>query len=145
MTELAGTNDSGGSDTSANREEEQAKEKSENTATDVITPKSSESAEISKPSIADTTVDTGEIQSATSASVSGKRNNESQNTTGGAITTSGRAMGILGTNTAKRGKREWLAFRGIRQTRVGGDYQVATLPPLGGEDKSTNNENENEK
>ncbi len=39
--------------------------------------------------------------------------------------------GIMGGN-AKRGKREWLSFRGARHTRVGEDYQVASLPPMGG-------------
>ena len=32
----------------------------------------------------------------------------------------------------KRMKREWLAFRGTRHTRVGDDFQVAALPSPGG-------------
>jgi hypothetical protein len=34
--------------------------------------------------------------------------------------------------TGKRSKREWLAYRGSRQTRVGGEYQVTSLPPCRG-------------
>ncbi len=45
----------------------------------------------------------------------------------------GTSVGIMGGNhSAKRGKREWLSFRGARHTRVGEDYQVASLPPVGG-------------
>eukprot|EP00536_Pseudo-nitzschia_multiseries_P003415 jgi/Psemu1/7725/gm1.7725_g len=35
-----------------------------------------------------------------------------------------------GSNSNKRGKREWLSFRGNRQSRVGDDYQVTSLPPV---------------
>ncbi|KAL3916733.1 MAG: hypothetical protein SGARI_007893 [Bacillariaceae sp.] len=30
----------------------------------------------------------------------------------------------------KRAKREWLAFHGVKHTRVGTDFQVAALPPI---------------
>ena len=34
------------------------------------------------------------------------------------------------TPEAKRPKREWLAFHGARHTRVGADFQVASLPQV---------------
>ena len=36
-----------------------------------------------------------------------------------------------GSHSAKREKREWLSFRGTKHTRVGEEYQVAFLPPVG--------------
>ncbi len=36
-----------------------------------------------------------------------------------------------GFQSAKREKREWLSFRGAKHTRVGEEYQVAFLPPVG--------------
>lgn len=40
--------------------------------------------------------------------------------------------GIMGgSHSAKREKREWLSFRGTKHTRVGEEYQVAFLPPVG--------------
>ena len=39
------------------------------------------------------------------------------------------SLANLGSSSSnKRVKREWLAFRGNRHTRVGDDYQVAVLP-----------------
>lgn len=70
-------------------------------------------------------------------SVPGKRGHDvtvtTTNTTRGSM-----GMGIMGgmgsygrfQHNHKRGKREWLSFRGSRESRVGDDYQVAFLPPV---------------
>jgi hypothetical protein len=40
---------------------------------------------------------------------------------------------------AKRTKKEWLAYRGVKHTRVGNDFQCAILPSAG-----SNNDNDND-
>lgn len=39
-----------------------------------------------------------------------------------------RHVGITGSPSGKRSKREWLAYHGTKYTRVGADFQVASLP-----------------
>ena len=41
-------------------------------------------------------------------------------------------------DTSKRNKHEWLAFRGTRHTRVGADFQVTALPIPGSDPQEDN-------
>lgn len=71
-------------------------------------------------------------------SMSGKRNHNGQNISVATTTTSSIGLRTMGVNNAKRGRREWLSFRGSRQTRVGGDFQVSSLPPVEAKSKEEN-------
>jgi hypothetical protein len=130
--ELPGTNDSSGNDTTAsNSNEEQIKESFENAAatTETIAVGSvkTETTEVAAMESGKDSLTTGVT------SMFGKRDHDSQNSTVAATTTtstSSTGMGIMGANNAKRGKHEWLSFRGTRQTRVGENYQVTSLPPV---------------
>ena len=46
---------------------------------------------------------------------------------------------------SKRPKREWLAFHGVKHTRVGADFQVASLPPVESRTVAGDNGSENNK
>lgn len=120
MMELPVSTDSGGNDNTANNNEEQSEERLENAPTDTTAKSSVVTTEIPTRSGEGDGVKSTEV-----ASASGKRDHSGRN-----VTESSAGMGIMGVHSAKRGKREWLSFRGSRQTRVGADYQVTSLPPL---------------
>jgi len=133
--ELPGTNDSGSDDNNANSEERQSKESFENATSDTTAAAAAagsvKTTEVPAESVERDTIESGKDSSRVVASMSGKRDHDGQNiTVATATTVSSTGMGIVGGNNAKRGKREWLSFRGSRETRVGENYQVTSLPPV---------------
>ena len=124
--ELPGKND--GNDSAANKKEQQSKQSLGNPSIDTGAAASANTTEVSVSSVEGSSI--GLDRTFPSILTSGKRDH---NGTFDTITATG--MGIIGGrnyNRAKRGKREWLSPRGSRQTRVGKDFQVASLPPVGG-------------
>jgi hypothetical protein len=132
MTELPENDNSGGIDNTSSSKVEQNREGSEHAATDPTAAGSNKATEFPSELPAGATVESGENSSNVVVSDSGKRDRSGANIMLAAPIASSAGMGIMGFNTAKRGRREWLAFRGSRQTRVGESYQVASLPPVEG-------------
>lgn len=56
-----------------------------------------------------------------------------------------RQVGITGSPSGKRSKKEWLAYHGTKQTRVGDEFQVASLPVPEKDEKGTDSKTEEEK
>eukprot|EP00533_Pseudo-nitzschia_delicatissima_P014057 CAMPEP_0197279950 /NCGR_PEP_ID=MMETSP1432-20130617/20813_1 /TAXON_ID=44447 /ORGANISM="Pseudo-nitzschia delicatissima, Strain UNC1205" /LENGTH=120 /DNA_ID=CAMNT_0042746557 /DNA_START=13 /DNA_END=375 /DNA_ORIENTATION=+ len=104
MTELPDTN--GGNGSASDKKEDQGAQ-------------SLETAAAALASVGATEGEGSSNSESLAAPASGKRDHN------------GTTPGIMGAS-AKRGKREWLSFRGARHTRVGEEYQVASLPPMGG-------------
>ena len=139
--ELPGTKDSSGNDTTAsNSNEEQIKESAPTTETiaaGLVKTKAIEVVHTSQSVDGAAITESGKYLSTTGVtSMPGKRDLAAPTST--STTTSSSGMGIMGVHNAKRGKREWLSFRGSRQTRVGEDYQVASLPPVDNINTNTN-------
>jgi len=142
--ELPGTNDSSGNDTTAsNSNEKQIKESAATTETIVagsVKTKTTEAVNTSQSVEGAAVTESGNDLSTTGVtSMSGKRDHDAPTST----STSSPGMGIMGVHDAKRGKREWLSFRGSRQTRVGEDYQVASLPPVDNTNTNTTTNTDN--
>ena len=137
MMELPDPDNSSGNDYIADNEYDQSKEISQNVTTDTAEARSVKAKEASREVVEGSIINEAKDLVSMGTAVSGKRYMQSQNVNEATIWT---GLEILGGNSAKRGKREWLPFRGSRQTRVGENYQVTSLPSL---ETSTNSDDKN--
>mmetsp|Transcript_22419 Transcript_22419/g.53319 ORF Transcript_22419/g.53319 Transcript_22419/m.53319 type:complete len:152 (-) Transcript_22419:533-988(-) len=141
MMDFPDTDKSNGNNNIADNEYELRKESFKNVSTNIVEARSVKPTEVTGEKVEGSIIDDAKNLLAMGTSVSGKRYMEVQNDNTATIRT---GLGMIGGNENKRGKREWLPFRGSRQTRVGENYQVASLPSLETSAKK-NNENSDEK
>ena len=137
MMELPEKNDV--NDSSANKKES-TQQSLGSPSIDKAAAVSAETAEVPASSVEESSTASGGTLPKYLAPVSGKRDNGTLDI----IHTGMGIMGAYGNNSAKRGKREWLSYRGSRHSRVGEEYQVASLPPVGGSTQKSNTTNDGE-